>query len=265
MQQKMLLATGLASLDPKIQTAAARLCHELETRAVVAQVDGGALANDRDCFNEHANFSVMHHMGVLAKTQARNLLVKSENHSGLALGACGVKYRIVPFSAEIHLDQFIARHRYAAKIVHSAIPATFAEYKALVDKFEYHDKWDVRSIVTPAREVLGLGKLVVPTSTTITQFTQVFPDQNGYLGKLGRQLNTIYATTIIKKLKYDKCSSFLTMDLCFAGMLSGFSVKWMRENCEKLKREQKKGMRRRYQRHVVKICQSVRKDVLKCP
>ena len=38
MQQKMLLATGLAALDSKTQIAAARLCHDLETRAILTQV-----------------------------------------------------------------------------------------------------------------------------------------------------------------------------------------------------------------------------------
>ena len=51
-------------------------------------------------------------------------------------------------------------HRVAAKIVHSATPATFAEYKALVEGFHYHDQWNVRSLVTPARQVQGMAKLV---------------------------------------------------------------------------------------------------------
>ena len=141
--------------------------------------------------------------------------------------------------------------------MHSATPATFAEYKALVEEFHYHDQWDIRSLVTPAKQVQGMAKLILPASTTITEFTHVFPDQNGYLAKLGRHFETVYVKTIMQKLKYGKCPCFLTLDLCFAGMLKGYSVKWMTDNRAKLVAEQKKGLRRGYQRHVVKICESV--------
>ena len=57
--------------------------------------------------------------------------------------------------------------------------------------------------------------------------------------------------------RYDKDPIDFTLDLCFAGMLEPFSAKWLKDHRLQIIAEQKKGGIGEYQRHCIKICESV--------
>ena len=78
-------------------------------------------------FNEHANHNVQHLMGYLAKSQARYIPKKTDSGHGFVLGSGGERYQIVSFSKQRHLQQYVERHRVAARVIHAAVPRPFAE------------------------------------------------------------------------------------------------------------------------------------------
>ena len=199
--------------------------------------------------------NVAHHMGWLAKAQARGVLVKatcgggvsqratrgsggaggkrprSARGGGIPLGQMGCRYHVQPLTPAI-AKKYKCMATLTTHLSAMRAPRTFAEYQAnhaaLTDlPSNYHDLWYFRAFFELERyAAFGSELLHVSPLTTVEEFARVFPDSVGWLAALAKHYRTKTVVTVLRKWGYTAQGldpSCATMHLCFAGQLFALS------------------------------------------
>ena len=200
--------------------------------------------------------NVAHHMGWLAKAQARGVLVKTTRgggaskratrggggtrgkrtrttrDGGIPLGQMGHRYRIQPLTIAL-ANKYKCMATLTTHLSAMPTPRTFAEYnanRAALARLpsNYHDLWYFRAFFEiERRAACGSDVLHVSPNTTVDEFSHVFLDSVGWLAALAKHYDTNTVVTVLRKWGYTAREfdpAHATMHMCFAGQMRALSA-----------------------------------------